>query len=57
MVGRDFDRNITAMSDPAISLRAGKHNHFREDMMPEVTVNGVTLYYEMHGSGDEIVAI
>jgi 3-oxoadipate enol-lactonase len=24
-------------------------------MMPEITVNGVTLYYEMHGSGDETI--
>jgi len=23
--------------------------------MPEITVNGVTLYYEIHGSGDETV--
>ena len=25
--------------------------------MPEITVNGVTLYYELHGSGDETIVL
>ena len=25
--------------------------------MPEITVNGVTLYYEVHGSGDETIVL